>query len=462
MFRFLLAGLLLGLALPRGVEGCLLAGLLLAFLPREAGRLSRPGLVLLLLGALLGLARGQAELPRLEGGELTGRWRELSFLKGPVFEGRLPGLDGLRVRGCGRRLPAPGSRFTGKGILLPAWGGEELRLLSWSAEPEESRAARASRRGRLEGPRRWLFPATASYGTRTRPLARALLFGDRRALPGRERARFRDAGLAHLLALSGLHVGLFLLLLRRVLGAAGLSPFRAEALLLPILPFLPLAVGTGPSIVRALIMAGYILVMRRWGGRALPLEALCLAGCAELLVRPASLFQPGFQLSYLATASLLAAYGESRPAPRLAGWRRGRAYLSEGLAASLYCTLSGLPVLLLTFDRLAVTGPLWNLLAAPVTAASLSLGWLALPLGCTPLAGVAALPAEISLRALLLVGEWGGERLGLVLTGFHPPAWTWIPWGLGLRLLLQERAMRPLAWALAAAPVLLGSPRLPL
>ena len=87
---------------------------------------------------------------------------------------------------------------------------------------------------------------------------------------------------------------------------------------------------------------------------------------------------------------------------------------------------------------------------------------MALPLGCSPAAGLAVMPAELCFRALLLLAEWGGDRLGMVLTGFHPPSWTWIPWGIGLRLLLQEKALRPLGWLLAAAPALLGSPRLPL
>ncbi len=454
LFRYLAAGLCAGLLARLGGDVWMLLGLVLALPPKLLP--ARPRVLeslTIMVGLFAGLLlAGPIEEGDPASGRIKGVWRFTAVAKGGMFSGRLAGGGDLLIRGSGRRLPIPGDEFTAHGLYLESsvFRSPEFRLQSWESEVGENHLQRQSRLGRLEGRSRILFPLTGSYQDRQRPLARALLFGDKRGLPSRAKRAFRDAGLAHLLALSGLHVGLFLLLLRRLLTPMTARPSRAECLLLLVLPFLPAWGGGGASINRASFMAGYLLLGRRMGGRPLGIEALAFAACMEIMRRPASLFEPGFQLSYLATLALLAFPG--RRARLDARWMgRSIHYLREGFNISTLCTLALLPVILVRFDHLPLGGSFWNLLAAPLTAASLFTGWTLLPFGLLP--GSTLIP-DFAFARLLDLGTLAGSQWRLLLTGFEVPGWAWLPWGWGMRGILVSRRLR--SWILAMTPAAVG------
>ncbi|MCB9515171.1 MAG: ComEC/Rec2 family competence protein [Candidatus Latescibacteria bacterium] len=445
MFWPLLLGVLLGLPLRLTAARAALPLywpllLLPSGLPPKRGRL---GWTLRALGVALVLLRlpgapAQGEV------DVAGRWDAAVDLRGERVEGRLRARPELPLRlllDVDGRLPADGARWRGRGLLLPTAGGEaELRVREWTASRRESPAARASRaagpgvRGRLA--RR----LTRGFPAREAPLARALLLGERRGLPASTWRRFRDAGLAHVLALSGLHAGLFLLLARRLIGVLpGGGAAGAERVLLLALPLLLLLWGGSASVLRALAMAAYVLVWRRRGGRPRAREALALAALVEFMRRPATLLSPGFQLSYLATLALIA--WARRVAPPQAFWPRLRWSLAQGLLASLLCTAAGLPVLIgggeASFGRLALLGPLWNLAAGPLCALSLGLGWLALPFAALPgVDAIAAAPGALALRLLAALAFTAGGPLAVCLHGRVASPWVWIAWSLGFRTLL--------------------------
>ncbi len=432
----------------------MLAGLLLA-LPAKLlpGRPRSLEWTFIIIALLVGfLAAGQIDAKGINDGRIHGIWRFTSMVKNGMFAGRLAGGGDLIIRGAGRHLPVQGSAMEGSGRMLESSANRspEFRLDQWSSEKSESSIERQSRLGRLSGRSRILFPQTSAYSPERRPLARALLFGDKRSLPGTLRRSFRDAGLAHLLALSGLHVGLFLLLLRRSSMPLLGRPSRAEWILLPLLPFLPAWGGGGASINRASFMAGYLLVGRRLGGRPMGAEALAFAACAELVLRPASLFEPGFQLSYLATAALLAFPGR-KAAIGASIVKKSLHYFHEGISVSTLCTLATLPVILTRFDRLPLGGPLWNLLAAPLTAASLFSGWSMLPFGQLP--GFCMIP-DFFFARLIDLAILAGSKWRLLMSGFAAPGWTWLAWGWGMRGILKNR--RKSGWILAALPAAIG------
>lgn len=417
-----------GLGILRGLA------LLIAFVPLP----SRPirSLPVFLAGLLLALL-STGGLPQMEEGTVKGRWLRSWKVREGLFEGKIRGLEGVLLRGCGEKTPYPGSPFQGSGLLLPLRreGRQEFRLESWEAEHSENPTQRASREGRLNGSRQVLFRASRHWPESTRPLARALLFGDRRALSRRQVSHFRDAGLAHLLALSGMHVAFFLLLLRRLLLSLGLGIARSEILLLLLLPFLPMLGGGGPSLRRASMMAGYLILGRRLGGRPPALEALCFAGFWELLIQPTTLHSAGFQLSYIATASLIVAAQAFRVGHGIPGRR-----ILEAMGISVLCNYATLPIALPLFHRLPLAGPLWNLLAAPLLGASLLSGWLFLPLGFLGLAEKLVLIPSTLMSLLAGLARWGGEHWHWVLKGLNPGDWVWIPWALGLRFLWMSRS----------------------
>ncbi|MBN2171560.1 MAG: ComEC/Rec2 family competence protein [Candidatus Krumholzibacteriota bacterium] len=418
-------------------------------LPSGRGRLAAAvvasGLVLMLL-----------RLPALPGAgrvcDVAGRWEETRARRGRAFTGGLAGRPRLRLRGLGDASPAPGSAFYGRALVLPGRGRNEreARLLEWCADAVESPARRAGRLGRPAWRHRLALRLTRPWPASLQPLARALLLGVRRGLPADTRRRFRDAGLAHLLALSGLHVGLFLLLWHRLLAASRLGAAGAERLLLALLPALPLLLGDGPSILRAVSMAAYVLGLRLLGGRPLPFEALSAAACLELLARPGSLLHPAFALSYLATFVLVARF--SAGTARRAGvwWNFWR-----GVDVSFHCSLATLPVALAVFGRLPLLGPLWNLAAGPLCALALMLGWLSLPLALLPGATLWTAPAALALRLLAGLADLAGGPLALTAAGLAVPVAGWLPWSLGLRFLVLGRPR-----AARLAPLLMVSPLL--
>ncbi len=443
-------------ALPLGMPAA--ARLLLPFLPLLLPSLAvgnrRQRLMIVLfwsLGFLVGAIRLPQPPPPGQVFRIEGAWQETRRREGLRFEGMLGGRPGLTLRGLGRTLPAPGSRFEASGRRL---GFSEFRIESWSALPIESEATRVSRRARLDGRDAFARRLTRHFPADRAPLARALLLGSRRGMPWDIRRGFRNAGLAHLLALSGLHVGLFLLLLRRGLALGGLGSGLEWGILF-LLPALPLLWGSSPSVIRALIMAAYLLLWRRRGGRPRAREAMSAAALLEFLFRPESLLGASFQLSYLATLALISLRMPPLPQAR---WPRLLRVVKASLHASLVCTVAGLPVLMTLFGRLALLGPLWNLPAGLLCAPALALGWLALPAAFTPGSELFAAPAALLLGGLASLADLAGGRLALVAEGGPPPVWLWLPWSLGLRRLIQ-RGKPALAVSLMLIPLLAWLPR---
>ena len=137
----------------------------------------------------------------------------------------------------------------------------------------------------------------------------ALTLGDRRGLNKEVRAVYSDAGASHVLALSGLHVGVIYGMLafglRRVLRKRSLRWVR-ELLILVVLWLFALMVGMSASVVRAVAMCT-LYVLARWvaDDSSSPLHVLSLTALLMLLVHPLYLFDIGFQLSFMAMASIL-------------------------------------------------------------------------------------------------------------------------------------------------------------
>lgn len=135
----------------------------------------------------------------------------------------------------------------------------------------------------------------------------ATLTGDSSILPEATRTRFSSSGVAHVLALSGLHVGIIAIVLSIVLFPLRMTGKRHLPTAIIIVALWSYAVMTGlsPSVTRAVIMASTIglgfMLKRRYSS----FNALLLAMIIILLFDPIALFQPGFQLSFSAVASIL-------------------------------------------------------------------------------------------------------------------------------------------------------------
>ncbi|HEX9771072.1 MAG TPA: ComEC/Rec2 family competence protein [Kiloniellales bacterium] len=228
-------------------------------------------------------------------------------------------------------------------------------------------------------------------------IAAALMTGERGAIPPEVIAAMRDSGLAHLLAISGLHMGLVAgWLFFGVRAALALVP--AIALRHPIKKWAALAavvggfgylllVGATVPAQRAFVMVLLVLLAVLLDRTAISLRLVAWAAFVILAVAPDSLFGASFQMSFAAVAALVASYeyvarkGWFRVAASVGGWPRsdpqapgaswiGRValYLASVLLTSVIAILATAPFAIYHFNRMAWFGLAANLIAVPLTA----------------------------------------------------------------------------------------------
>lgn len=135
----------------------------------------------------------------------------------------------------------------------------------------------------------------------------ALLLGNSRLIDKATRQEFAAAGVAHVLALSGLHVGFIALIIWWLLFPLDLIQLRNFRLFITLTAIALFAVFTGlsPSVMRATIMTGFVFASLVFHRRAVSLNALAMAALIILVFMPSSLYGVGFQLSFLTVAAIL-------------------------------------------------------------------------------------------------------------------------------------------------------------
>lgn len=217
---------------------------------------------------------------------------------------------------------------------------------------------------------------TATFPADTAPMARALVLGED-DLDERDSRAFRKSGLAHLLAVSGMHLVLVVMGAVAVLRMALVrvpplaERFDVGRLMAAVgVPFAwvyaDLAGGSG-SAVRAAWMCSVVLLARALGRRAEPWRALGLSLVAMSLADPLAAFDVSFVLSALATAGLLGV------APAIEAWLRARRtplLLARPVATTAAATLACAPVLATLAPELALGGLVANLVAVPLGEAA--------------------------------------------------------------------------------------------
>ena len=204
----------------------------------------------------------------------------------------------------------------------------------------------------------------------TAPLLKALLTGDRSGLSQDTVRVFRESGGAHLLALSGLHIGILYLLLTRLLWPLGNSP-RARrvryALIVLAAGLFTLMTGASPSIVRAFLFIFLNETARIACRPRDPLRTLSTALLIQLVLTPSAISSTGFQLSYLAMAGIFLLF------PILEGWYPKSARFDpvrkiwEAAALSISCQVFTGPLAWFRFHTFPTYFLLTNLFALPLT-----------------------------------------------------------------------------------------------
>jgi competence protein ComEC len=297
-------------------------------------------------------------------------------------------------------------------------------------------------------------------------MASALLTGQRTAIPESDMQAMRDSGLAHLIAISGLNIGLVAAIVffavRAVLALADplalrfpIKKWAAVAALFATLGYTLLAGQSAPT-ERSFLMTAIVLLGVMLDRTALSMRLIAWAAAVLLLFNPEYLLGVSFQLSFAATLALIAVYEtlRGRLAPLRAGlgwWQRAGLYLAGVLLTSVVAGLATGPYVVFHFGRFALYGVAANMIAVPLT------GFWIMPWG---LLAFALMPFGLESLALVPMG-WGVE--GVLWTARTVAAWpgavTLLPamptYGLmivtlgGLWLALWRRR-----WRLAGLPVI--------
>ncbi|GAB6905875.1 DNA internalization-related competence protein ComEC/Rec2 [Desulfosarcina cetonica] len=216
---------------------------------------------------------------------------------------------------------------------------------------------------------------------------KALVFGDRTAIDEDLRERFNRSGVGHLLAISGLHVGIVASVAFFGLGwlftrfpallwRGWSRRWAAVGTLVPVLAYGVLA-GMTPSTQRAVIMVGLFLTAVVIGRRHDILNTLALAALIILIIFPPSIFTISFQLSFAAVLSIAYGFRKIVPVRAPAGtWRqRTVRWLTDFLLVSALAVAGTTPIVLAHFNQTSLVGLAANLVLVPL------IGFVAVPAG---------------------------------------------------------------------------------
>jgi competence protein ComEC len=219
-----------------------------------------------------------------------------------------------------------------------------------------------------------------------RGILKALIIGDRRGISAEDRRAFSRIGISHLLAISGLHVGMVATLCllvfryvlarsRRVLMAAWATRGAALMSVVPVL-FYGFLAGMPPATQRAVIMVTVFLFALLFEREHDSINTLAVAAMIILTLTPTALFEISFQLSFLAVFSILYAL---RNVPFVSALRSSPGTLYKRLGLFLFVSaaaiLGTLPFSLYYFNQTSLIGLFSNCLMVPLV------GFLVVPMG---------------------------------------------------------------------------------
>lgn len=270
----------------------------------------------------------------------------LQEIKAPTNPGEFDYRSYCRARGVTHRMQVRTYRAEGRADPL----GEGLRVLR----------IRAAERLQQNCP----AEVSAYLG--------ALLLGDKQGLSEDFYARYRRNGLAHLLAISGLHTGFLGLALYRLLRRMGAGLWASALSAALFLGFYALLTGADTGVLRSGLMLGLGFLALCFGRSYDLRSAASLALFLLLLRSPLQLFQCGFQLSFLAVFAI------GGPGQALVRRYAAKRKLLAALLQSLTVFLVTLPVIAYWFFSLPPYGILLNLALIPMTGFMLFIGLLTL------------------------------------------------------------------------------------
>jgi competence protein ComEC len=292
--------------------------------------------------------------------------------------------------------------------------------------------------------------AVGPWSARAAGVVTAILIGDRSGLDPEDERRLQEAGTYHVIAISGGNIALLTALLVLIGRALRLSPRGAAAGAILFLAFYGYAAGLAASVLRATLAGIIYLAARLLDHRGSALNALAVAAALAAASAPLSVLDPGFALSYGATAAIVVAAARVAPRrERIQGeprWRRaGRRVLLavRALGMATLCAEAALaPVGARLFGRISLAGLVLNFVAIPLMSLIQIAGLAAV--ACAGLSAWAASlcgwVANVSTTALIHSAHLVDIAPWLVLDVPPPATWLIVWWYLAWGTLLCRSA----------------------
>jgi ComEC/Rec2-related protein len=261
---------------------------------------------------------------------------------------------------------------------------------------------------------------------RAAAIARALIIGERDGIDQELRSYFLATGAMHILAVSGMHIGLLILALLKVLALFSRWVSRKQALILVVLIVWYYAILTGlsASVLRSVFMFSVLLLSQLSGRQISNLNALFFSAFCLLLYDPLYLFDLGFQLSYLAMLGIYLYYELIKNRMEFK-WRFVQ-QLWDGTALGLAATLTTLPLSLYHFHLYPNYAQIANLCLMSLSSFILILGMFFPLLQALPFVDhLSAFVLETCIQWMLQIMRFFSESPGAIAKGFDLPFW-WV------------------------------------
>jgi competence protein ComEC len=203
----------------------------------------------------------------------------------------------------------------------------------------------------------------------------ALTLGDTNYISNEVRNSFAASGAMHVLSVSGLHVGIIFIVLNFLFSPMNkkpeLKPFKVLFLLVSLW-FYAFITGLSPSVLRSASMFSFLVIGENLNRRTNTYNTLAVSACLLLLINPLTLFNIGFQLSYLAVASIV--FFQPRFSALIKTKNKASKYLWDLITVSLAAQLGTTPISILYFHQFPSFFLLSNIIVVPAAAIILYLG----------------------------------------------------------------------------------------
>ncbi|MFK7971093.1 MAG: ComEC/Rec2 family competence protein [Bacteroidia bacterium] len=283
-------------------------------------------------------------------------------------------------------------------------------------------------------------------GEKEKAIACAMLLGDKRLLTSETKKAFSVSGLSHILAISGLHVGIIFLILNALVKP--LKRFKngnaaGQLIVMMILIGYMLIAGAAPAVCRSVMMFGLMTLVRMFGKRVSILNVLGASALIQLMINPELVLSLGFQLSYLAVAGIVLLM------PFFEKYTKTHNYFLDmffgWMAVSISATIFTAPLIILHFGVFPAHFILANVAVSLVVFFAVMAGFLTVLTAYIPCIGeVMGMFSSKVLMVLQWIVEWTAQLPGAQISSLNDEGVLWLVLELAVAGILM---LSPKIWA---------------